>query len=375
MSKSKKKLLYELIGWIELPYYVGIEYSDNVDLSLYAEKTIKTLVRIRNDLLKIWTWNRLEYDKALQKSLQNLTKTGEFKEPEGSFFPTFVPIGDFQDWQKRSEEDISVRYIHVEKPKTILEFKAKISNPQICFSVVPALLPFLNNLADAYRIAALPAMRFEIHPITEANVNSAYYITKDSNGTVIQTVSIGIDTRSHSGILYNSFGEKFKIHERFNKIFSNIENLEPENQISIAYNLLHMRRWAEAVAVASAVVDDLTKQLIYKKAKKNLADLLWKKFRNRYIDIFNDVFPILNLPKLSNVNSKLWKDFCDAKKLRGKAVHSKQKGEFDTRAQNETYKYVRTFILVAEWLCKKLGRSWELSIINPDDGKLMDPIP
>ncbi len=372
---SRKKELYELIGWIELPYYVGIEYSEEIDLPLYPGKKIKTYIAIRNDLLKIRTWNRFEYGKALKKSYAHKEKTGKFEIPKGSYFPIFTPAAELKKLQDTIKKEEETHYIHIEKPKTILEFKAKIPSPDIGFSIVPSLLPSLNNLTDVYRIAALPAMRFEIHPITEANVNSAYYIIKDINGTIVQTINIGIDVKGHSEILFQSFGEKFKIQERFNKIFANIAKVGTENQISIAYNLLHMRRWAEAVAVASAVIDDLLKQLIYSKAHKSLADLFWKKFRNRHKEIFNEVLPILDVEKLSEVNSKLWNSFCDAKKFRGEAVHTKQKDEFDKKTQKEAYKYVKTFIRIAEWLCEKLGRSWELSMINPDDGKLMDPIP
>lgn len=367
--------MYELIGWIELPYYVGIKYLQVIDLPLYPGEKIKTHIAIRNDLLKIWTWNRFDYEKAMKRSLLNLKKTGKFEKPKGSFLPRFIPGDEIKEWQDRIRKDEGTRYFHIERPKTTIEFKAKISDPQICFSVVPALLPFLNNLADAYRIAALPAMRFEIHPITEANVNSAYYIIKDSNGTVIQTINIGIDVRGHSSILYHSFSEKFKIQERFNKIYANIENLEPENQTSIACNLLHMRRWTEAVAVASAVIDDLLRQLIFKKARKEIADFLWKKFRSRYKEIFNNILPdFFNVDRLSETNPKLWQDFCDAKDFRGGVVHGKKSREFDTEIQKKVFNHVRAFILVAEWLCSKLGRPWELSIINPDDGELMDPI-
>lgn len=371
------KEIFELIGWIELPYYIGIEYSEDIQIPIHEKEEVRIHVQIRNDMVKVWTWNQHDYEVALKESLKQLKKTKEFQQPEGSFFPIFIPQDEIEAYRDKQKEEKGSRYFHIQRPKTILEFITKMDTDDISshFLFVTGLLPFLKQLTDAYRIASLPAMRFEIHPITEANVNSAYISLRDSTGQVIRSTYYGFDTKGHSEILYRSFGKQHDVQNRFDKALQIIDNLGHERQMSTAYNLLHMRRWPEAIAIASAVVDDLTKELISKNADEEIADILWKAYRNRYHQIFNVVFPALKMPKLSEDNKELWDSFCKAKDYRGKAVHKTGKDEYDPRAEKEAYAHVKSLILVAEWLCEKMKRPWEMTIMDPKTGNPMDPLP
>jgi len=281
---KKKMEYYEFEGWIELPYFVGIKYSKEIDLDMPGRKPLKAYVEFRNDLLKIWTGNEFDYHREYKQFETESKEESNAQFETYNFWPLYKSRDEIDVFKKNAENDKTSRYVHIEIPETVVEIKASISDPYMVdvASISFVIIPYLSKIIDAYRIAAIPSIRYEIHPLTEENAETMIYVVKDQKGGTIGPTPLGLDTNSSRG-LFHSFGKKFRIQERFEDILGNIQNRGLENQMSVASNLWHMRRGGEAVIVAAAVTDELTKSLFYEITDEKDADSWWEKskFRSR----------------------------------------------------------------------------------------------
>ena len=132
-----------------------------------------------------------------------------------------------------------------------------------------------------------------------------------------------------------------------------------------------MRRWNEAMVIASSVVDRLLEEVI---RKLDPSKLVLKSYNpHKWKDLFNKTLPGFGTPKLADEHQALWEDFCKAKKHRGSAAHGKHSDSYDRTLAKDVARDLRAFYNVAQWLCQQLGNTWALDVF--DGAESLDPFP
>lgn len=285
-------------------------------------------------------------------------------------------------------------YVHVESIPAVVRVTAPIpvslvpSEPFHAFDLSPQMdffaeevLPCLRSIVVKYRIAAFPFMRYSIPPVSETLVGQ----------TIVEILNAAGDTYGGYTYFFDSKSpETFRTHipeiqHRFDEITAMRDSLQAEDQMAITYYLFHMRRWTEALVIASAVVDNLCKKLYLKKTcppdqnestweQSEEAENRWKKEDTRYENFFKVVLPKCRIPKLSEIDPVLWEAFTKAKKYRGSGAHGKWPEPFDPEREKVAKKHLVAFYNVAKWLQEQRGETWELDAVD-ETGKPLIPFP
>ena len=381
MPKASSRIVF--LAWLEIPYFIGVPYETVYPATYRPGIDVELGIRFRNDLLRVRTSNSWTNPDHREKQIREF-----LQEPKQPVFwvPRYVTEADLRGVAELVEKH-NLPYLHVERPETVVELRAEFEAPSIMDETVAEVrtvgadylpqpsffsrhvLPRIAGAVDAYRVATLPAIRYSIHPVSESLVGTAFIQLQDEGGRIIQQVGYGFDVRSHNRSMQDHV-EKLGIQSRFQAGLADPASIDVEAQLCSSYYLFHMRRWAEAVTIASGVVDHLLREAVFSKLGEPLGKLLWKAYRMRTKELFNQVLPALGFPKLAEIEKTLWGSFNEAKDYRGSKAHGSAAIAFDRDEEESVQRHMIALYSVARWLSLETGRPWALDVIV--DGK---PLP
>ena len=355
-------------AWLELPFPVMVKASTQLQCAYANGLSVDLMIDVYSDIVKLVTGNYFHHMKNILKWQEQVKTDKSAPYPEG-WIEEFVHERDVESFQKQITEKLSPSYFHIIPVASAIRLSCSLPADFIPSSgagyvaLLPAhgcfqdeVFPVLNTIINAYRIAVYPWMRYAIVPLSEAIIDTAVIRFTDSNGSRIGSVKYGFAYRRHEKDMFQG-SDVFQ--HRFETAYSELKRHDAENQISNTYYLLRMRRWTEALSIASAVVDNLTKELIYSLIEMEVvADGVWKAYK--FQELFNKVFPQLGLPKLSEVDSHLWADFVEAKQERGARLHGAFSEPYDPLQAENTKRFLRAFYGVSKWLSQQNHREWLL---------------
>jgi len=374
-----------LRAWIELPFFLGASHTERFEAEYRPGVPVRLQLQIRHDLRKVVTGNYWLFEQELRKAIDRKKGGDQTPLPAPVMHARYVREEDLELEAARLRADPRIPYVHIEKLWTVLEIQGQFGEhltsktpnefdvdllPGVPFFATQ-VIPRIRNVVDAYRIAVLPAMRYGVLPVADALFHTAFMEIQRETGKAIQqwTYGFGSDPFFTPQHMHLAHGSKYGLQERFETALINLMRLEPENQFGAAYYLFGMGRQSEAVAIASSVVDGLANKLVQKRAKPALAKTLWRLYRNRYVDLFKDLFPGLGLPSLVRQDPELWQSFVAAKKYRGNVMHG---GAPSTEMFDHAKSALGAFYGVARWLSVQLGRGWALDHPSAQD---LNPFP
>ncbi len=377
---------FQFNAWLELPFNVAIRIDRTFETNYNPNS--RTLLRmiIQSDVYRVVTGNRWTHSNEIETWSLDV-KAGEKKPFPPIWKHEYVPARQLPDLIEKLATSVSTRYIHIDEVPALVHLVSSIPDDVVpkqdfdAFNLMPhgnffvsEVLPNLRSVIDAYRIIALPWMRYSIMPVSESIVYQALIKFKNKDGHDLSFFHYGFDLKAPilGGGILGGFAKEFRMEARFEDAISRLSTLEAENQIASSYYLFHMRRWSEAVTIASAVVDRLLHDLIFKLASTEIeAEAIWLGFK--YREIFNKVLPAFGKPKLSEDNQDLWQEFVNAKEYRGAKVHGDYPKPYDSHQQDLVKIHLRAFYRVARWLSEQLGHSWALDV--PSKGDPLDAFP
>jgi hypothetical protein len=368
-------------AWLELPFFVGVAYTATFRAEYRKGLITDVRMRLRNDLFRVATDNewtgREGRDARLREYIDN-------PEKGPTWFPKYITVSEVQDFYQRAARE-GLPYVHVERTETVVELSTSFEAPPPAFEeadryafapeVMPhpgffdrEVLPHLSDVIDAYRASTLPAVRYAIHPVSEALVNTAFIEIRNELDEVIQQWMHEFDIHGHVRSM-QSHVDNLGVQARFEQVLSDPERFQAEIELCSAYYLYHMRRWAEAVAVATAVVDRLTRDTLFARLNADIAELVWSSYRSRFKDVFLKILPGLGIPKISEVDSDLWQDYLRARDYRGAKIHGGSVRRFDRAEEDLVGTHLRAIYGMARWLTATNGREWVLDV--EENGKLL----
>jgi len=369
MQEETFKLAF--FAWIEIPYFIDVDYEEVHPVNYKPEIEVQLRIKFRNDLLRIATsnkWTRCDYSKEL---LENSNQ-------EIFLMPHYVTKNDLPRI-KELVQTHKLPYLHIEKTETVVELHTEFDVPKSLYENIrqygdiailhpqvkffnAEVLPKIASVVNTYRVATLPALRYKVSPISENLIEAAFIQIQDVfTGKTIQQWKNGFDVHNHGRSMQHHV-ENLGVQSRFDLLINNPDSVEFELQFCSSYYLFHMRRWAEALIIASGVVDSLVREAIFTKLSESEASDLWQRNRNKYKDIFNKELPKLSYAKLCDDNQSLWESFVNAKDNRGGGAHGAVIGSFEPGQQEIILNHLRTFYSVARWLSIQNGRPWQLDI-------------
>jgi hypothetical protein len=376
--EERRTVLLHFYAWFELPYTIEVNWHEEFSAEFQPGLTINLDIRFRNDLRRVDTRNPWSTPVAWSQRPEDEETGGPRK-----IVPRYVTMSDVPGLEKLVKE-FGLPYLHLEWIETVVETHGLLELPEDVMEVIDepggpsevnpegtffndVILPRVARAVDAYRIATLPAARYAAYPVSEAMVEMVYVEIRDSEGRIRQNWGQGIDRWGHRrGI------KTVQVQERFDAIMQGLDDLATESLFSSCYYLFHMRRWAEAMTIASAAIDKLLKEVVFAKLDKRMAEVVWGVYRTRYDDVFKLVFPALNLPKLSDVNKGLWERFTQAKKGRGSGAHGALLRDYDQAEQKAVFGHLTAFYETARWICDAIGKPWHLDVM--DKGTPLPPM-
>lgn len=368
-------------SWMELPLPIQVGFDETFRLDYRPGTPCSLRIVIESPVYKIVTGSPWKLRREMDAYVQSQQGGEPAPAPRG-WEHEYVPVDGVVALVEDLEARDGVNYVHVEELPSVAYLSCQIPNDAVPkdpfnpFDLRPVsgffqkeVLPVLHSIVEAYRIATLPWIRFFIFPVSEALIDTAIMRFTDRENTILQNIHYGFDPR---GSAFRIAVIDTGIRMRFNDIYVDLASCEPERQISNSYFLFRMRRWAEAVAIASSVVDNLQHKLILKVASSDIeAEALRKAFG--YKEIFNKVFPSFGRPKLSEEDPHIWQEFVTAKEYRGKRLHGAYPEPFDPDASLQVKKHLNAFFGIARWLKIQLGLSWSLDFHHADD--YLEPFP
>jgi len=381
-SISPRRGPFQFHAWLELPFPVAVQVDQSFTVLYKDDKQTELRFTILSDVCKVVTGSFWQYSREFKDGAAR-ARSGELPALPPGWLHTYVQRRTVGQFVKQLEKSAGTRYVHVEEVPAVIELSSPIPDGVVppkefdIYALMPytgffqrEVLPNLQPIISAYRISASPWLRYSILPVSEALVDRAILNFTDNEGIQLGRISYGFDTKSPYGKSTSAISHK--LQPRFDEVLQSITAHQSEDQISSAYYLYRMRRWAEAVAVAASVVDGLLRELVFQLASTEIeAKALWKAYR--YKELFNDVLPEFNLPKLSEMKQPLWQDFVEAKEYRGAKVHGVHPNPFDPKQETAVRRYLRAFNDVARWLRGQMGLPWALDFV--DDGKNLGSFP
>jgi hypothetical protein len=380
MEKNSSNVVF--LAWLEFPYFIGVNYESSFPATYNPGVEVNLHIKFRNDLLRVRTSNRWTNSDYREKQIRGL-----IDDPKQQVFcvPRYLTEANL-DMVAELVKKHDLPYLHVERPETVVELRAEFETSlntdealtgihSIIADLLPGptffnkqVLPRLLCTVEAYRVATLPAVRFSIHPVSESLISTAFIEIQDGSGRIIQQADYGIDLRGHNRFMQDHV-ENLGVQSRFDAFLTDPASIAVESQFCSSYYLFHMRRWAEAVTIASGVVDTLIRKIIFSNLAEPLASLLWRKHRTQTQDLFNQILPAVGYSKLADIDQTLWKAFKEAKSYRGSAAHGSVVFPFDHDEEKKAEEHLTALYSVARWLSIQSGRSWALDV--EENGKLL----
>jgi hypothetical protein len=370
--------------WLELPYFIGVTYDEEVRNQFHPRQTSPARMRFRNDVVRVETWNRWAHPLPENARLSGLGEA--WLDPENAAFrfaPVYCPEAEIQEVAAVLRRD-GAPYVHVVQPHTVVEVVVEMhgrlpvdSRDSMLDITVPfihgvkeVILPHLADVIDTYRVALVPRLRYASPPISEAIVSEAVIEVKTPNGDILQQVGYGFDPRSEvKGYYY--LATRTDVQARFDSLL-HADDLGPEITLTDTYPLLRMRRWQEATVLAASVIEDLLRRAVFARAaSESEAGDIWRRKRNRFEDLFKDVLPKLGFDRLSIVDPPLWAALMKARAYRGAAAHGLRDSAYEWDTEQLVLLHLRTFARTARWLSLQMNRRWALDIPG-EDGQLID---
>lgn len=320
----------EISIWFELPYYIGVAYDADVMIRPFVEAGIPARMRFRSDVLRIDTWNAWSHPIPEGAIISGLGEA--WRDPraaESRFIPRYCSETEIHD-VVTSLQTAGAPYIHVARPQTVVEVYFKMigrlpTHPfddlldvtfPLFHAVKPSILPQLSAVIDRYRVSLVPSLRYASPPLSEALVSEAVIEVRTPAGEILQQLDYGFDPYAElKGYFYKA--ERVGVQARFDSLLEE-QDLTPEITISDTYALVRMRRWQEAIVLASSVVDSLLRRAVFMGApSEHEAEALWRRNRDRIKELFGKVLPDLGYQQLSSVAPTLWQDLLQARTARG----------------------------------------------------------
>lgn len=334
MQEETFKLVF--FAWLEIPYIIGVNYESFYPANYRPDIEVQLQIKFRNDLLRIMTSNRWTYSDYRERQ-ENLDE-------DAFLVPRYATKDDLPSI-KEIVQNQNLPYLHIEQLETVVELCTELEVPKCLYEAItkhrfaPEVLPsvgFFNTevlpkiaaVVNAYRVATLPAIRYSVHPVSENLIGTAFIQIQDSTGRIVQQSGHGFDVRDHNRAMQHHV-VNLGVQSRFDSLIIDPNSFEFELQFCSSYYLFHMRRWAEAITIASGVVDSLVKEAIFLNLTESDAEPLWNKNRNKIKDLFNSVLPNLGYDKLVNHDQNLWSSFIEARNYRGSAAHGSVVSSFD----------------------------------------------
>ncbi len=374
-------------AWLELTFPIAFRVQQEIEVEYNEDAFTKLTISLEPDIYKAVTGNKWHHDQEFEKWVEETRKgKADLTPPSESWIYDYIHRNDLSEYIKAVNSQEHTRYVHIEEVPTAIYLSCIIPDkvvPGTAFSphdinpktgfFTTQVLPSLRSMVDAYRIAALPAMRYMVLPISELMVNTAHISIANFEGKEVGKTRHGFDVRGNlSKPIIRHFAELFDMESRYHDVMSDLPSVDAENQITSSYYLFHMRRWTEAITLASAVTENLTRELVFELASTTLeGEAMYRAYR--YKEIFNKVFPAFGRPKLSDDDQNLWIAFVEAKEYRGAKVHGEHPNPFDTEQEKVVKKHLQSFHDVSRWLKNQMGSPWKLDIF--EDGKRLDAFP
>lgn len=365
--------------WLELPFPLAVKVNEQF-IGNYGSYTTEINITILSNVYKVVTGSFWQQGREVEEWVARVQVGKKEPPPLSGWIQEYVTRDKVYEFTKEVEKRENTRYVHVEEILAVVHATATVPpdlvptenfnpsdlSPQMGF-INEELFPELQRIIDAYRIAAYPWMRYSIPPISEALVDRALIHFSDKENIRIGNIHYGFDAKSPRLVR-----EYPTIQARFDQLLQHKPStLQAENQVASAYYLYRMRRWTEAITLASAVVDSLEKELVFKIASTEIeAKAIWDAYGRRYRDLFNKVFPEFGIPKLSDSNKTLWDNFVEAKESRGSKVHGNYSESFNKEQEKETKRFLAAFNDVAGWLVQQMGMNWVLDCSDENNRRL-----
>jgi len=138
-----------------------------------------------------------------------------------------------------------------------------------------------------------------------------------------------------------------------------------------------MRRWTEALVIASAVVESLLREAVFSNASsEKLAKALWSAYRSRGEDLFKEILPALGFAHLPTDAPAVWAEYQSARRNRGAFAHGQRTDAFERTTETQTKADLAALAQTARWVSLQIGRPWALDVPDPErDGLLMREFP
>lgn len=371
LSMQEETFKLAFFAWIEIPYFIGIDYEDIYLANYKPNIEVQLRIKFRNDLLRIATSNKWTRNDFCKDQLENSNQ-------EVFWIPHYATEIELP----RIKELVQIQqlpYLHIEKTETVVELHAELDVPKSLYECISQygdiavlhpqvnffnteVLPKIASVINTYRVATLPVLRYKISPISENLIETAFIQIQDvMTGKTIQQWKNDFDIHNHGRSMQHHV-ENFGVQSRFDLLVKNPDSVEFELQFCSSYYLFHMRRWAEAVIIASGVVDSLVREAIFTKLSGSEASELWERNRRKYKNIFNKELPGLGYDKLCDVNQSLWESFVHAKYDRGSFAHGTVIDSFEREQQEMVLDHLRILYNVARWISKQIERPWQLDV-------------
>lgn len=371
---------FQFHTWLELPFPLAVKVRQKF-VSTYKSYPTEVEIVIKSNIYKVVTGSFWQQGREVHEKASRVRSGQEEPSLVKGWEHEYIARDEVYGYVTELEHRENTRYVHVEEIPAVVHAKAFIPSelipdqdffpydlsPQHDF-INKEIFSELQEIIDVYRVAARPWMRYAISPVSEALVDRALIRFTDSENVRVGGYYYGFDVKSPTGV-----GIIPAIQERFDNFSGQISSLQAENQMASAYYLYRMRRWTEAITLASAVVDSLLKDLVFQIASTEIeAEAIWVAYGYRYKDLFNKVFPKFDKPKLSEVNKTLWNDFVEAKKNRGSRVHGNYSSPFDKDQEISTKHSLSAFHDVARWIAQQMGYDWALDCFD-ENNELLEP--
>jgi hypothetical protein len=371
VAKTKKKYVIRAKGWIELPFFVGVEYRQRRSLDITGERVPVTL-HVRNDLTKASSNDYLEEAESIRSFFEELRAKKDLNKVRSrilSSHPRYVTEAEARDLKKREPR------LHCQRLPSVVEYTSRVSEeghlprelfPDFAFS-------WIDRVLHAYRRAVLPTMRYTIHPISEGNVSTTVYTyvldrTRHWTHLTFDTKA-GLPRR-----FYEQWAPDFDVENRFRALLRRRDN-PLESTFTLAYPLFHQRQYREALVIAHGVFDQILDELIVHLAPDpRLGKILSKAHRGRSDDVFKHVLPALGAPSLPETNKELWDRFLEARNARHQAAHGSSTGT----EKSETQLHPRALYDTIQWMIAQSGgriTRWLLDVQSKKTGEVLKPFP
>lgn len=371
---------FVLHAWLEFPYYFPMDVLREFSASYKKSESVRVRLEVHSPAYKVVTGNSWTMGQEVAKwgEAARAGREQEIPRPWGHEFVQAEQIEEVVDTLRQS----GPRYIHVEEVPAFVKLTTQVPSSVVPdsnfqpFALSPGsdffrkeVLPELQDIVETYRVAASPYMRYSILPVSEALVDKTIMRFSDSIGEVLQNVHYGFDPQ---GSPMRMFIPRPDVAERFAELVDERIDLEPEVHFSASYYLFRMRRWAEAVAIASSATEYLQNGLVGQIASTEIeGQALIRAYR--YQELFKAVFPEFGLPKLSEADPDLWREFVEAKRYRGIHAHGHKPSSYDPAEREEVARHLTAFYQVSRWLSLQMNRPWRLDFDH--NGELLDPFP